>query len=81
MIEFDGEFLPKIHVRKVSQEAIKLLCLNSERLTGSQLLFIRQYLGMTTRDFAKKVLGSDTCSNISKWEAKKKQRNKHGAGI
>lgn len=74
MIEFDGEFLPQVHVRKVSQEAVKLLCLSSERLTGSQLLFIRQYLGMTTRDFAKKILGSDTCSNISKWEAKKHKK-------
>ena len=80
MIEFNGEFLPQIHIKKVSQEVIKLLCLSKNRLTGTQLLFIRQFFGMTTREFAKKVLGSDTCSNITKWEAKREEETKMEPG-
>mgnify|MGYP006078345675 CR=1 FL=1 len=80
MIEFDCEFLPQIHVKKVSDEVIKLLSLSPEKFTGSQLKFIRQYLSMTTREFAKEILGSDTCSNISKWESRKEKPTKMEEG-
>lgn len=66
LIEFEGEFHPKIDVRKTAEAAIKALVSEKSRLTGNQIKFIRTYFSMSLRDFAKVVNESHTA--VRKWE-------------
>jgi len=66
LIEFHGEMHPKIDIRKLSEEVIKSLVLQKERLTGNQIKFIRTYFAMSLREFASIVNESHTA--IKKWE-------------
>ena len=66
MVKFDGEFHPKIDVRKVADTAIKDLVSQPTRLTGNQIKFIRSYLEMSLRQFSEVV--NESHMAIKKWE-------------
>ncbi|MCO4756261.1 MAG: hypothetical protein KC478_17395 [Bacteriovoracaceae bacterium] len=63
----DGEWSPKIDVRKVAENTIRELPYQEERLTGYQIKFIRSYFDMSLRDFAKQVV-SESHNAVAKWE-------------
>jgi DNA-binding transcriptional regulator YiaG len=67
MIKVDNEWHPKVDVLKVSEEIIKLLPFQKERLTGSQIHFIRTYFSMSLRQFATGVV-KESHMAVSKWE-------------
>lgn len=66
MVLFDGEFHPKIDVRKIADQAIKSLISQKSRLTGNQIKFIRTYLSMSLREFSKLV--NESHMAVKKWE-------------
>jgi len=66
MVKFEGEWHPKIDVRKVADFAIKSLVAQESRLTGDQIRFIRSYFSISLRDFAKVV--NESHSAVKKWE-------------
>ena len=66
MVLINDEFHPKIDVRKVSDLVIKSLVLQNSRLTGNQIKFIRTYLSMSLREFAKVV--NESHMAVKKWE-------------
>ena len=68
MLYIDGDWHPKIDIKKVADDAIKALACQKERLTGNQIKFIRTYFSMSLRDFSNIVNESHTA--ISKWEKK-----------
>ena len=68
MVKLDGEWHPKIDVRRISDKAIKELVSRNERLTGNQVRFIRSYFSMSLRDFAKKVV-NESHTAVAKWES------------
>ncbi|MDF1795362.1 MAG: hypothetical protein P1U63_02365 [Coxiellaceae bacterium] len=67
MIKIDGDWHPKIDVRKLADEVIKVLAVQKERLTGSQVKFIRTYFDMSLRAFSKDVV-HESHTAVSKWE-------------
>lgn len=67
MVMVDGEWHPKIDVRKVADAIIKEIPFQKERLTGSQIKFIRTYFEMSLRDFALKVV-NESHTAVAKWE-------------
>lgn len=66
-LKFDGEWHPKIDVRKIADSVIKELSFQKERLTGNQIRFIRTYFEMSLRDFGKLVVHESHMA-VSKWE-------------
>ena len=69
MILFNNEWLPKIDVHKVADEAIKRLAIQGSRLTGNQVKFIRTYFSMSLREFSEVVV-HESHTAVSKWENK-----------
>ena len=67
MVKIGKEWAPKIDVRKVAKDVIKELPFQASRLTGAQIRFIREYLGMSLRGFATKVVHQSHMA-VSKWE-------------
>jgi DNA-binding transcriptional regulator YiaG len=67
LIQFDGEFHPKIDVRKTADLAIKSFVTQKTRLTGNQIKFIRTYFSMSLRKFADLV--NESHMAVKKWEA------------
>jgi len=67
MAQIDGEWHPKIDVRRVANTVIKELPLQKERLTGHQIKFIRAYFEMSLRDFAQEVV-NESHTAVAKWE-------------
>lgn len=65
-IKISGEFHPKIDIKKVADIAIKSLVTQEGRLTGNQIKFIRSYLTMSLRAFAKVV--NESHAAVKKWE-------------
>lgn len=66
MVMFNGEFHPKIDVRKIADSAIKSLVSQETRLTGNQIKFIRTYFSMSLRDFSEIV--NESHMAVKKWE-------------
>ncbi len=66
MVKIEGEYHPKIDVRKIADLAIKSLVTQESRLTGNQIRFIRSYFSMSLRDFAKVV--NESHAAVKKWE-------------
>ena len=62
-----GETLPNVNFKVLQAMAFAALISKSGRLIGSELLFIRSYLGLTQLQFAKKV-GLANHSRVSQWE-------------
>jgi DNA-binding transcriptional regulator YiaG len=69
MISIDGDWAPKIDVKKVSDEVIEKLATQDARLTGNQVKFIRSYFSMSLREFGEKV-AHESHMAVSKWEKK-----------
>ena len=68
MVKIDGEWNPRVDVRKISDNAIRMLIARNERLTGNQVRFIRSYFSMSLREFAKEVV-HESHTAVAKWEA------------
>ena len=66
MVQIDGDYHPKIDVRKVADSAIKSLVIQTSRLAGNQIKFIRTYLSMSLRQFSEIVHESHMA--VKKWE-------------
>lgn len=66
MVMFNGEFQPKIDVRKIADLAIKSLVSQETRLTGNQIKFIRTYFSMSLREFSEIV--NESHMAVKKWE-------------
>ncbi len=69
MIFIDGDWAPKIDVKKMADEVIEKLAIQDARLTGNQVKFIRSYFSMSLRDFGEKV-AHESHMAVSKWEKK-----------
>ena len=67
LVEFEGKQHPKIDIRKVSENAIRELPFQKEKFTGNQIRFIRSFLRMSLREFAKGVV-KESHSAVNKWE-------------
>lgn len=67
LIEFEGDWHPKVAVQKVADFAIKALVLQPSRLTGNQIRFIRDYFAMSLRKFAQVV--NESHMAVKKWES------------
>lgn len=67
MVMIDNEWHPKINVDAVADKTIKELAFRQQRLTGNQIKFIRTYLSMTLRTFAKNVV-HESHTAVNKWE-------------
>lgn len=66
MVFIDKKWSPKIDIRKIANTVIKELPFQTERLTGNQVKFIRDYFEYSLRDFADEVNESHTA--VAKWE-------------
>lgn len=67
MILVNEEYVPKIDVRSVADQAIKDLVFQKTKLTGDQIKFIRSYFFHSLRDFSEIVNESHTA--VRKWES------------
>ena len=67
MVKTGKNWAPKIDVRKVARDVMKELPFQASRLTGAQIRFVRENLGMSLRDFASKVVHQSHMA-VSKWE-------------
>ena len=65
-----GEKLPKLNHRKLEETVFKALLDSKIRLSGSQLAFVRKFMGLTQQQFAIE-LGMQSHARISQWESKK----------
>jgi len=54
-------------VRKVAKDVMKDLPFQASRLRGTQIRFIREFLGLSIGDFGSKVVYQSRM-NVSKWE-------------
>jgi DNA-binding transcriptional regulator YiaG len=66
LVEFDGEFHPKIDARKISDMAIISLVDQKSRLTGNQIKFIRKYFFKSLREFS--IIVNESHMAVKKWE-------------
>ncbi|MBS0359102.1 MAG: hypothetical protein JSS53_07525 [Proteobacteria bacterium] len=67
MLMIDGEWHPKIDVRKIADVVIESLVSQKERFTGNQVKFIRTYFSMSLREFAENVV-KESHTAVNKWE-------------
>lgn len=71
-IELDGEWHPKIDVKKVADSAIEALAYQKNKITGNQVRFIRSYFSMPLRKFGEEVV-HESHTAVDKWEKSKDQ--------
>jgi DNA-binding transcriptional regulator YiaG len=64
-----GELLPDVNMKQLQVMVFEALMVKSSSLSGSELLFVRSYLGLTQAQFAAKI-GLSNHSRISQWEKK-----------
>ncbi|MBH47248.1 MAG: hypothetical protein CME71_03660 [Halobacteriovorax sp.] len=67
MLLIDGDWSPKIDVRKISEKVIRELPYQKERFSGNQIRFVRAYFEMSLRQFASQVV-SESHNAVAKWE-------------
>lgn len=67
MVLVDGEYAPKIDIRKIAKNTIQNLILEKNKLTGNHIKFIRAYFSLSLREFSKIVNESHTA--VRKWES------------
>jgi len=67
MIMIEGEYHPKIDIKKISDDAIHRLVLQKNRLTGDQIKFVRTYFSKSLREFA--AIVNESHMAVKKWEA------------
>jgi predicted transcriptional regulator len=63
-----GEWIPFINFSDLARSVLRILCFREEPLTGNEIFFIRQLLGLTGNQLAD-LLGI-TQAAVSKWEKK-----------
>ncbi len=63
------EVLPDVNMKQLQAMVFEALTVKPSTLSGSELLFIRSYLGLTQSEFALKI-GLSNHSRISQWEKK-----------
>lgn len=68
--KFRGEILPDINHRELEDQVFKTLLWLPAHFSGSQLAFIRGYMGLSQKELAI-ILGLKTHATISGWESKK----------
>lgn len=74
MIKVRGRWTPNINYAELSAVVLKALAVNPVRLTGNELKFIRQSLGMTLKDFAHTFYVTHPA--VMKWEGQKSEPTK-----
>lgn len=67
LFEIEGEWHPKIDVKKVSDAAIEALAYQKNKMTGNQVRFIRSYFAMPLRKFGEEVV-HESHAAVDKWE-------------
>ena len=67
LVNINGEWTLKMDVKKVASKTIENLAYQKDRLTGNQIRFIRVYLNMSLRDFAKELV-NESRTAVNKWE-------------
>lgn len=67
-VEVRGEMVPNIDYKSVSSQLLIDLALKTDRLTGNEIRFIRQYHEMTLERFAEKFRVSHP--SVLNWEKK-----------
>ena len=67
LIFINNEWMPKIDVKKAANLVMAQIPFQHERLNGFQVKFIRDYFGMSLRDFARDVVKVSHMA-VSKWE-------------
>lgn len=67
LFEIDGEWHPKIDVKKVADAAIEAIAYQENKLTGNQVRFIRSYFSMPLRKFGEEVV-HESHTAVDKWE-------------
>jgi DNA-binding transcriptional regulator YiaG len=80
LIYLQGEWHPKIDVKKIAKKTMKLLASQEQKLTGNQIKFIRSYFSMSLRDFAKQVV-HESHAAVKKWEDRGNERSKMDINI
>jgi DNA-binding transcriptional regulator YiaG len=68
MVNISGEWHPKMDIRKIADQAIRMLASRDAKLTGNQVKFIRTYFSMSLRKFAKEIV-RESHTAVAKWEA------------
>jgi DNA-binding transcriptional regulator YiaG len=61
-----GEFIPKINIEAIADDAIKDLIWQKTKLSGNQIKFVRNYFSHSLRQFANIVNESHVA--VKKWE-------------
>lgn len=66
MVLVNDEYIPKLNIRKIADDAIKDLILQKTKLTGNQVRFIRSYFSLSLREFGEIV--NESHMAVKKWE-------------
>jgi DNA-binding transcriptional regulator YiaG len=66
-VEFRGEILPKINHAELEKKVFEILTSQKQKLTGSQLQFIRGFMKKSQKEFSKE-LGFNSHATVSAWE-------------
>ena len=69
MTKVRGEWTPAINYNLLAQVVLKELCEKNNKLTGSEVRFVRQHFEMTLQQFAKRF--GVTHPGVMKWESMK----------
>ncbi len=69
MIKIRGIWTPNINYNELAKTVLLALCHKPARLTGSEVRFIRQQLGLTLQDFADRFCVTHVA--VIKWEKTK----------
>jgi DNA-binding transcriptional regulator YiaG len=68
MIEVFGEMLPDVNKKDLQDKVFKALLNSEDRLSGAQIRFVRQKMGLTQSQLAKQLQVSNH-SSVSQWES------------
>jgi DNA-binding transcriptional regulator YiaG len=67
-IEIDGELVPDVNYQKLEDLMFEMLPQKPTKLTGAEIKFIRHYMDMTQKQFAKWLEDETDASTIAVWE-------------
>jgi len=67
VIEFRGEILPKVNHAELEEKVFEILVEQKQKMTGSQMQFVRGFMKKSQKEFAKD-LGFSSHTTISSWE-------------
>ncbi|MCB0421850.1 MAG: hypothetical protein KDD61_12695 [Bdellovibrionales bacterium] len=69
MVQIRGEWVLDVNPKKLHEAVLNALVFKPSRLTGAEILFIRQYFQMTLKEFGEKF--DVTHPAVRKWEETK----------